>query len=159
MSRDYYPLVEGRALEYDLRDAEGDATLRVEVVSVERSGEETNAKLRRVLTRAGHSEPLDYTARKDKRAVSTSLWGQEFPLPLTAGKSWRRYPNEYKIESLDSKTPTPAGEFSGCLEVSFLVAGGDAGGGRRFYAPGVGLVRSESSDEGDAFELKLARIY
>ena len=35
---------------------------------------------------------------------------------------------------------TPAGHFTGCLRVGYLIAAGDGGSGERLYAPGVGLV-------------------
>jgi len=52
---------------------------------------------------------------------------------------------------------TPAGKFTGCLRVAYLIAEGDGGSGERFYAPGVGLVKAVDNDEGEPLSLQLVR--
>ena len=59
------------------------------------------------------------------------------------------------MEDANASAETPAGRFSGCLRVGYLIAAGDAGCGERFYAPGLGLVRETCADEADPFELVL----
>jgi hypothetical protein len=157
---DYYPLVKGRVLEYKLVDARGEAVVRTEFLAVERKPSVVKGKARRSTVRPGApDESFAFTVTKDASGVFTTAWGREFPLPLVEGRKWRRYPNQYKIDTTHARQAVPAGDFTGCLQVSFLAAGGDVGGGRRLYAPGVGLIYSFSSDESDAFELALTKIY
>ncbi len=157
---DYYPLVRGRILEYKLVDAQGEAVVRTEFLAVERKPSAVKGKARRVTSRPGElDQAFSFTITKDAAGVYTTAWGREYPLPLVEGRKWRRYPNQYKVDTLHARRTVPAGDFTGCLQVSFLAAGGDVGGGKRFYAPGVGLIYSFSSDETDAFELALTKIY
>ena len=50
---------------------------------------------------------------------------------------------------------TPAGKFTGCLRVAYLIAEGDGGSGERHYAPGVGLVKVVENDEAEPFTHEL----
>jgi len=60
--------------------------------------------------------------------------------------------------ALDAVTTVPAGTFRDCLKVSYLIAGGDAGYGERYYAPSIGFVREVCADESDPYEHVLLRV-
>ena len=81
----------------------------------------------------------------------------EFKNPIKVGTEWILPPRRYWIEALDSAVETPAGKFSGCLRVAYLIAEGDGGSGERHYAPGVGLVKIVENDEGEPFTYQLVR--
>lgn len=157
--KDYYPFVEGWTLEYVLKDAHGEGILRAAFRKVERRAGASRAAVEQTIQRGEDApESFVYTVRKTAKGVWTSAWGREFPLPAAQGKTWRRGASDFAIESLSAKKAVPAGVFKDCLEVSFVVAGGDAGGGRKLYAPGVGLVYALSAEEDDPYELSLRRV-
>lgn len=156
---DYFPLIPGLRLDYITKNAEGSGLMRVEVLSVARRGGVLRGRCRRVTEWEGEVETEEYAVLKRSTGVYSGP-EKEFPLPAAVGRKWRRYPNEYRVESLKAVTTVPAGTFRNCLRVGYLIAGGDAGGGERYYAPGVGFVRELRSDESDPYEflLKCARI-
>lgn len=156
---EFFPLIKGRALEYDLADGDGRGILITEFGEVTRGSGVWRAKVRQLIQRGDDApEGFDYVVTKDAGQVVTSAWGLELKLPLRKGQAWRRGPADFVVETLSARKAVPCGDFKGCLELSFLIASGDAGGGRRFYAPGVGLIYASSTDEADPFELSLSRI-
>lgn len=157
--KDYFPFVEGWVLEYDLEDAYGKGILRWAFRRVERRPGFSRATVEQSIQRGEDApETFLYTVRKNAKGVWTSAWGREFPLPLKEGLAWRREQSDFLVESLDAKKLVPAGVFKECLELSFVIGGGDGGGGRRFYAPGVGLIYAVSGDEADPYEMSLRRV-
>lgn len=156
---EYYPLVEGRALEYGITDAQGEGVLRAVFAGVAKHGDVQEARLTQTILRGGRApQTFSYMACKDAKGVKTSAWGVEFKLPLKTALAWRRGAAGFRVESLDARKLVPAGDFKRCLELSFTIDGGDGGGGRRFYAPGVGLVYAVSSEEADPYEYALKKI-
>lgn len=147
MAADYFPLVPGAALTYRRR-APGaeEAALRVETLRVRRASGRVEADCR-----AGGREFLVVADDKEVRAGGEI----EFVLPALPGRAWSRPPRDYRIEGLDGSADTPAGLFERCLVVGYETAGGDGGWGRRYYAPGVGLVLETCAGEDDSFELAL----
>lgn len=152
MSRpDFLPLEPGLRLEYALSRALGRETLVVEHAAA--AGGAVNVR-RTWRTSEGKEE--SETSRAERRADGVYYDGElVLPLPARAGASWARPPREYRVEELGASAETPAGRFSGCLRVGYLIAAGDGGCGERFYAPGLGLVRETCADEADPFELVL----
>lgn len=151
---DYFPLVEGLALEYRSKSHEGDGGYRFEVVSAVQEGAGTVAHCRRIPSSGGRA--YDFTARKDAAGVFCGK-SKEFPLPAEPGRRWTRAPNSYEIAAVDAVKMVPAGTFRGCLRVVYRIAGGDAGCGERLYAPGVGFIYEMCADEADPFEILLVR--
>lgn len=146
---DYLPLTPGQRLEYDERRAEG---VRRVIVEVSADGATLH---RRWVGEDG--TPRSSGARIERRPDGVYIGGaMALPLPPRPGASWTVAPLSFRVEDAVSVALTPAGRFADCLRVSYLIAAGDAGSGERFYAPGVGLVREDCSDEGDPFELALA---
>lgn len=156
MSPDWFPLEPGLELLYERRgDGEERAELLIELLSVSRRGDELSAKGRRTLSGPGRP-PRRGEFVVERRADGMYLdGGLLFPLPPVPGREWDARPDRLFVESLDAEIAVPAGRFAGCLKVGLLIAGGDAGSGERFYAPGVGLVRSYYGDEASPYELSL----
>ena len=148
---DYLPLEPGLRLEYSLSRAQGRETLVVE----HSAGQGGAVNVRRSW-RTSEGQEQSATSRAERREGGVYLDGELLlPLPARKGLSWARPPREYRMEDLDAPAETPAGRFTGCLRVGYLIAGGDGGCGERFYAPGLGLVRETCADEADPFELVL----
>ncbi len=154
---DYYPLSEGLSLEYETKNASGSGRMTIEVLSVRSERGALKARCRRTTQWGQEKRVEEYDVLKDATGVYAGA-EPEFPLPARIGHQWRRYPNEYEVADLDAVTTVPAGTFRHCLKVSYLIAGGDAGGGERYYAPSVGFVRETCSDENDPYEFTLLRI-
>lgn len=152
MAADYYPLIAGRRLTYRARAAEGGGRITVRTFSVgERDGERSAVGERTVEWSGEPPRTRPFSARHDRKGVTVD--GElEFPLPLELGKTWSRYPREYRVESFDAVAETPAGRFTGCLKIVYLIGGGDAGSGERLYAPQVGLVRDACDEESESYE-------
>lgn len=150
-------MVAGSALEYALSRAQGEGRLVVEVLSVAQGPKGPEARCRRTETIGAESSRSEFTVTKDSSWVRVD--GQkELPCRPAVGMRWEAHAVSFMVEGLDAEVRVPAGEFAGCLKVSYLVAAGDAGSGERFYAPGVGLVREECAEESDPFEAGLARL-
>jgi hypothetical protein len=155
---DFFPLVQGRALEYATRTPDGSGSLRVETLRVASRPGRVEATCRRTAREPGEpAATREFTAVVDGDAVRSG--GEiEFPLPGLVGQKWTRSPREYEIESLDGVAETPAGRYAPCIVVRYLIGGGDAGFGRRYYAPNVGFVLETCADEADPFEVSLLRV-
>ncbi len=154
---DFYPLIPGLIREYRSRGAAGTGLVRFEVLSVSWKEGKTLARCRRTRSQGGGLETKDFTARREPSGVYSS--GQkEFPLPVWLGRRWRSEPVEFEVSELEAVVTVPAGKFEGCLKVFYRIGGGDGGSGERIYAPGIGLVREDCSDEADPFELALTRF-
>ncbi|OGS37264.1 MAG: hypothetical protein A2506_04025 [Elusimicrobia bacterium RIFOXYD12_FULL_66_9] len=148
---DFLPLVPGLHLEYALSRAQGRETLVVE----HSAGPDGSVNVRRTWRTTEGKEESE-TSRAERRADGVYFDGElVLPLPPRAGVSWARPPREYRVEETSASAETPAGRFTGCLHVVYLIAAGDGGSGERFYAPGLGLVRETCADESDPFELVL----
>jgi hypothetical protein len=148
---DYLPLSPGLRLEYRVSRAQRTRTLVVEHSPAAGAG----VVVRRTWTSPDGASETE-TSRAERRADGVYCDGVlVLPLPPRAGASWTQAPRRYRVESLDAAAETPAGKFTGCLSVGYLIAEGDGGSGERLYAPGVGLVRETCSDEADPFEVVL----
>lgn len=148
---DFLPLRRGLRLIYEVDRAQEVRTLTVEHLPAAGAA----VVVRRTWTDArGAAETED--SRAERRADGVYFDGLlALPLPAVPGARWAAPPREYRVEALDARALTPAGEFEGCLRVGYLIAGGDGGSGERLYAPGVGLVRETCRDEADPFEAVL----
>jgi len=150
---DYLPLSPGLRLEYRVRRAQGTRSLTVEHLAA--AG---GVLVRRTWTAPDGSTESE-TSRGERRADGVYDDGERvLPLPARPGAAWSRPPRAYRVESQGAAVSAPAGDFSGCLRVTYLIAAGDAGCGERLYAPGVGLVRETCSDEADPFEILLTGV-
>jgi len=152
---DFFPLTKGAVREYATENAQGKGAFKIEILSVATAGGRTVAKCRRTTTFNGKT-PLvaEFEAVKDAKEVRSDA-GIEFKLPLKNGVEWIISPRRFWIEALDASVTVPAGKFSGCLRVAYLIAEGDGGSGERHYAPGVGLVKVVENDEADPFTHEL----
>ncbi len=148
---DYLPLSPGLRLEYEVRRAGQSRALVVEHAAADGEG----VIVRRTWTAEDGSTETE-TCRAERRADGVYFDGERaLPRPARPGASWSLPPRAYRVEALDAAAETPAGRFSGCLRVAYLIAAGDGGCGERLYAPGVGLVRELCGDEADPFEVRL----
>lgn len=150
----YFPLIEGFAWEYQMKSAAGLSRYRFAVVSAAEDGGVLRAHCRRQFE---GGPAADVTVTKDARGVFVGK-ALEFPLPPRLGRAWVRSPNDYRVASLDAVKAVPAGTYRGCLRVVYAIAGGDAGWGERFYAPGVGFIQETCHDEADPFEVSLLSV-
>lgn len=152
---DFFPLVKGAVREYSSGTALGKGAFKIEILSVATSGAKTIAKCRRTVR--GNGEPpavAEFEAIKDAAEVRSGS-ATEFKLPVRKGVEWIVSPRRYWIEALDASIKTPAGSFTNCLRVAYLIAEGDGSSGERYYAPGVGLVKVVENDEGEPFTHEL----
>lgn len=154
---DYFPVVVGLKLTYRYEyGGQRARKMSFEVLSVdeESDGVVTATCLRTV---AGRELP-EYVVTKDlgKGWVSSSLWGNEFPLPPSTGKKWERPPDSYVVETTAEEIEVPAGRFTECLRVVRQIAGGDGGTEERWYAPGVGLIFVDCRDEAEPYKMRLS---
>jgi hypothetical protein len=148
---DFLPLSPGTRLEYEVRRAGETQNLVVEHAAAGGAG----VTVRRTWTKEDGSVETE-TSRAERRAGGVYFDGElALPFPARPGAEWARPPRSYRVVSLDAAVATPAGKFSSCLRVGYLIAAGDGGCGERLYAPGVGLVRELCSDEADPFEVRL----
>ena len=148
---DFLPLAPGMRLEYEVRRAGETQNLVVEHAADAGAG----VTVRRTWTAEDGAVQTE-TGRAERRADGVYFDGElALPLPARPGAEWSLPPRSYRAEALDASAETPAGRFSGCLRVGYLIAAGDGGCGERLYAPGVGLVRELCSDEADPFEVRL----
>ena len=152
---DFFPLVKGAERRYATSSARGWGFLTLEVLSVETAGDQTAAQCRKTV-QPGDAPPTveEFEALKNAAEVRSGD-GIEFKFPLAKGTEWIVSPRRYWIEALDDAVETPAGRFTGCLRVAYLIAEGDGGSGERWYAPGVGLVKIVENDEGDPYTHEL----
>jgi hypothetical protein len=151
---DFLPLLPGLRLEYEIRRAGEARTLVVEHSAGERGG----ILARRTWTSSDGSVETD-ASRAELRPDGVYFDAELIlPRPARPGAGWSRPPRSYLVEALDAVADTPAGKFSGCLRVAYLIAAGDGGCGERLYASGVGLVRELCGDEADPFEVRLTAV-
>lgn len=155
MTLDYFPLKKGATREYATESAAGAGRFKIEVLDVSIAGETTTARCRRTVKQQnGPDEVSEFTVVKDAKGVRL---GDDFEYkhPIEVGTEWISAPRRYWIEALDAAVETPAGKFTGCLRVAYLIAEGDGGSGERYYAPGVGLVKVVEHDEANPFTHEL----
>ena len=153
--KNYYPLLPGLIREYRLKNLEGEKTVKIEVLSVSQEGDIVQGQCKRTVNDPNGEKVTNFKVivRSDGIFVDGVT---QFPLPLEIGRKWDMYPDGYKIASLTGATTTPTGQFTDCLRITCLIAGGEAGSGESFYAPGIGLVHESRSEEGDdSYELEL----
>lgn len=146
---DYFPLAAGLFWVYRTESPRGRRTVREEIVSAVQEGPALRARGRCVV--AGRAEGREFSVVKDASGVRVDAV-LELPEPPALGASWEAAGDSCRIAALDGVVEAPGGRFTACLRVAYLIAGGDAGSGERFYAPGVGLVREVRGDEADPFE-------
>ena len=151
---DYFPLMEGYRLRYEHTSTKFDGVEAVEVrlkdLRAFRDDAQATALLAR--SRSGRSDAETYKIRKTARQVAAEggvlgFSRIEFPMPPVIGKRWTQEPDIHEIAALDADIEVPAGKFRRCLRVNTYIAGGDGGSAIRYYAPGVGYVYEEYSDE------------
>lgn len=154
---DFFPLVKGAVREYATENSAGKGSYIVEVLGVEKKGAVTTAKVRRTVRLPKEPETVtEVTITSDAAGVREGT-AIEFNTPVKVGTEWISPPRRFWIESLDAAVETPAGKFTGCMRVAYLIAEGDGGSGERFYAPGVGLVKVVDNDEGEPLSFQLVR--
>ncbi len=154
---DYFPLDPSLKLVYDMRDEGGQGTLTFEVLCASKKGRVTTAKCRQTVS--GVSKPTEYEVIRKPRGIY-SPWGKEFPLPLAPDLAWLR--NEHQqcwVDALDATVTVSLCEFKDCLRIWWTIDEGEGGSGERCYAPGVGLIYANSSEDGDEFEMSLSEVY
>jgi hypothetical protein len=152
---DYFPLTPGLALVYDIRDKDGEGTLRIKVLSASDKAGVTKAKCLQTHTVNGADKTTTYTITRKSDGLY-GPWGKEFPLPPAPGLTWvRNYNQQCAIDTLDAVVTVPAGTFKGCLRLQWDIDEGEGGNGERCYAPGIGLVYANSSESGDEHEISL----
>lgn len=152
---DYFPLVKGAVRAYSFENSRGIGGFTVEILDVSTRGAATTADCRRTLNLPGEPErTVSFAVTKDASGVHEGDVF-EFKNPVEAGTEWASPPRRFWIESLDADVETPAGRFTGCMRVAYLIAEGDGGSGERFYAPDVGLVKAVDNDEGEPLVLQL----
>lgn len=157
MTRDFFPLAKGAIREYSMENAMGTGSHKIEILEVSTQNGVTTAKCRRTIEWPGKPPKADvYLVVKDTQGIRVDDT-PEFQNPIKVGTEWIRSPRRYWIEALDASAETPAGKFSGCMRVAYLIAEGDGGSGERLYAPGVGLVMISENDESDPFTYRLVR--
>lgn len=155
--RDYYPLRQGLIRHYRSESSAGLSVFKTEVLTVHSAGGRTKARVRHTVSAEDRPPKIsEYDVLKDAGGVYRYK-EKELHLPLEVGEKWDVPPAEYEINSFSKEVKVPAGVFKDCLQVLYLVSGGDAGGGEKCYAPGLGLVKHVSHDENDPFEIVLLR--
>ncbi len=153
---DYFPLVKGAVRGYVI-DGARPGSFTIEILDVAIAGERTTAKCRRTIKRPGEPSRLDeFVVTKDVSGVRSGS-DVEFDFPAAVGTVWISPPRRFWIEALDAAVETPAGKFTDCLKVAYLIAEGDGGSGERYYAPGVGLVKVVENDEAEPFTWSLLK--
>ncbi len=153
---EHFPLKPGLTLEYSIRSAQGEGRIVFNVLTTAKEGNVVRAQCRRTTSWEGEDRHYDYEVREDSTGVFSGKT-KEFPLPLAVGLDWGAPPRNYRVAALDAEVSVPGGTFKNCLRITYLIAGGDAGSGERFYAPGVGYVKEVNAEEGEPFEVKLLR--
>lgn len=152
---DYYPLKRGMRRRYRSRAPGAPAveyTLETVSVGAVPGGSET-ATMRDTVD--GRPPTVSqYEVTRNAAGVFEDA-DKVLALPLKVGARWDARERAYEIVSLDEVVSTPAGLFPACVKVQYLIAGGDAGSGARYYAPGIGLVKEECADEADPFVTEL----
>lgn len=154
---DYFPLVKGAVREYAVETSQGTGAYVVEIIDVERTGGVTTARVRRTVRLANEPEKVSEVVVTSDAAGVREGTDIEFNAPVQTGTEWASPPRRNWIETLDAAVETPAGTFTGCMRVAYLIAEGDGGSGERFYAPGVGLVRVVDNDEGEPLSFQLVK--
>jgi hypothetical protein len=153
---DYFPLVKGAVRGYVI-DGARPGSFTIEIIDVVLAGEVMTAKCRRTLKRPGEPSRIDeFIVTKNAEGVRSGP-DVEFNFPAAVGTEWISPPRRFWIEALDAAVETPAGRFTGCLRVAYLIAEGDGGSGERCYAPGVGLVKVVENDEAEPFTWSLLK--
>src|SRR5437763_1567826 len=152
-NQDYFPLVPGLILEYrgleqqEEESGEPTSTSKFEILSVVKKWPtlQIHAECRSSWTQGSDTGSRKFKIVRRENGIYEG-YALLLPLPLEIGYSWSG-DYLYTVDSFDATTVVPAGEFRNCLLITYLIAGGDAGWGRRYYAPGIGLIREDHSDE------------
>ncbi len=154
---DFFPLVKGARREYVKENSQGTGSCKTKVLEVSTDGAAATAKCRRTVKWMNETETVcEFTVTKDAHGVREGN-DIEFNQPVQVGTEWISPPRRFWIKSLDASVETPAGKFTNCLRVAYLIAEGDGGSGERCYAPGVGLVKIIENDEAEPFTQQLVR--
>lgn len=152
---DYFPLIPGTSLRYSLERAGARGFVRLEILFARPEGRATRARGRRVTVWEGSAPRIDAVELVSGPGGARAGGDVEFKGPVVLGTRWYAGSDECWIDGFDGVAETPAGRFTGCLRVAYLIAGGDGGSGERLYAPGVGLVSVEHRDEADPYVWRL----
>lgn len=146
--KNYYPLLPGLIRKYRLKDIEGTKTVKCEVLTASHEKGVTVGKCKRTVDGPKGEKVTNFSVTIRSDGIFEE-GGMQFPLPLEIGRKWDVDSEGYEIASLTGVTTTPVGQFTDCLQITCLIAGGDAGSGESFYALRIGLVNDSRSSEGD----------
>lgn len=147
-NRDFFPLILGMILKYrGVAPGEEEATSIFKVLEVRRKWPDTtSARCTNQWSSGKESGGSEFSILKRPDGIFKNR-NLIFPLPLKIGRSWPEGSLQCTVQALDATTEVLAGKFNECLRITYLIAAGGAGWGHRFYAPGIGLVREDHSDE------------
>ena len=164
MSKDYFPLKEKTRYEYEFQSSEFDGVAKVfiDILKVNKKGKTivANARMKFILR---DENIVEFKIKNDSKWVVTTdgivIGGRkEFPLPPKEGLHWNEYSDYNEIVSMTDKVSVKAGKFTNCLKVITRIAGGDAGIGVRYYAPGVGYILEDYKAEDRTSYVELVSI-
>ena len=164
MPKDYFPLKEKTRYEYEFKSSEFDGVAKVyiDIIKVSNKGKTIVADaMMKFILRDEHT--TEFKIKKDSKWVITTdgivIGGRkEFPLPPKEGLHWDEYSDYHEIVSMTDKVSIKAGKFSDCLKIVTRIAGGDAGIGVRYYAPGVGYIMEDYRAEDRTSYVELISI-
>lgn len=142
------PLLEGLSLTYAYVDHD-QAEPRVGrlVWTVESVSSEAGSRRAKVSLRWDDQAPVWCEVIADEGGVRTD-GALDIKLPLNEDDEWRAEGEEYhlrRVLSLSSTGRALERDYEGCLEIG--LSNEDTDSGRRWYAPGVGLVREDWTGE------------
>lgn len=142
------PLLEGLSLIYAYVDHDhSEPRVGRMVWTVESVSDEKGARLAKVSLRWDGRPALtcEVVASREGIRVDGAL---DIKLPLREDDEWRVENEEYplrRVLSLSSTGRALERDYEGCLEIG--LSNEDTDSGRRWYAPGVGLVREDWTGE------------
>jgi hypothetical protein len=156
---DYAPLAKGLTLFYALVDHDApEPRVRRLIWTVEEAGEASGARVARVSLRWDERPKI----LAEVRASAEGVWTDgalDLKLPPVENDEWRAEGDAHPLRRVLSLGSTGRGlerDYHGCLEVG--LTNEDTDSGRRWYAPGVGLVREDWTGESRNSTLALIRF-
>ena len=151
---DYFPLIEGYGLRYHHTSTEFQDVQEVllKFTDIRAFREDAVATVLMSRTRMGQTTQYTYKVRRNVKQVVAEggILGFariEYLRPPVPGKRWTEEPNMHEVAALDAAMEVPAGKFFRCMRINTFIAGGDGGSAIRYYAPGIGYIYEEWSDE------------
>lgn len=154
---DFFPIVDGRIYRYDFQSPEWpfNTLMTQKPKSVKTAGGKTTADWEETWPDPDDTDNWP-AVRGWKVELSSEGVKERWPnadleywvirAPLREGATWEREDGTvFTIDSLKEKVTVPAGEYAGCLLVTYENEG--IGTGELFYAKGVGMVKSSQRGE------------